>query len=54
MAGCSSRQRRQVVGDLAQFMVTNKIETAEQLVERSTDLDLPSSVCELLQGKLCL
>lgn len=41
-----------VVGDLAQFMVTNKIQTAAQLVDAAGTLDFPSSVVEFLQGFL--
>jgi len=40
-----------VVGDLAQFMVTNKLSQAE-LEERAGELDLPTSVVEFLQGQL--
>ena len=41
-----------VVGDLAQFMVTNKITTAEELVEASAKQTFPSSVNEFLAGDL--
>jgi pyruvate carboxylase len=41
-----------VVGDLAQFMVSNNIATAEQLIAESEHLDLPTSVVEFLQGQL--
>lgn len=41
-----------VVGDLAQWMVTNKVTTAEELVVASETLDLPKSVGEFLQGQL--
>ncbi|CAL8463302.1 g2836 [Coccomyxa elongata] len=40
-----------VVGDLAQFMVQNKLNEAE-LVEKADSLSLPSSVVEFLQGQL--
>eukprot|EP01116_Phalansterium_solitarium_P025758 TRINITY_DN99_c0_g3_i3.p1 TRINITY_DN99_c0_g3~~TRINITY_DN99_c0_g3_i3.p1 ORF type:complete len:828 (-),score=217.86 TRINITY_DN99_c0_g3_i3:192-2675(-) len=40
-----------VVGDLAQFMVQNKL-TEEQVVERAASLNFPSSVVEYLQGYL--
>lgn len=40
-----------VVGDLAQFMVSKKL-TPEQVVERASELDFPSSVIEFLQGQL--
>jgi pyruvate carboxylase len=39
-----------VVGDLAQFMVSNGIEDEHSLVERAEGLSLPSSVVEFLQG----
>jgi len=39
-----------VVGDLAQFMVANNIETEHTLVERAAELNFPSSVVEFLQG----
>ena len=39
-----------VVGDLAQFMVANNIETEEQLLEQAETLNFPSSVVEFLQG----
>lgn len=40
-----------VVGDLAQFMVTNKM-SSEELLEKSSELNLPTSVVEFLQGQL--
>eukprot|EP00189_Rhodosorus_marinus_P013760 CAMPEP_0184740986 /NCGR_PEP_ID=MMETSP0315-20130426/4072_1 /TAXON_ID=101924 /ORGANISM="Rhodosorus marinus, Strain UTEX LB 2760" /LENGTH=1218 /DNA_ID=CAMNT_0027211065 /DNA_START=35 /DNA_END=3691 /DNA_ORIENTATION=- len=40
-----------VVGDLAQFMVTNKL-SGDDIVERADSLDLPRSVVEFLQGQL--
>ncbi len=39
-----------VVGDLAQFMVQNKL-SARDVEERAGDLSLPKSVVEFLQGK---
>lgn len=38
-----------VVGDLAQFMVSNKL-TAEDVVARAGELDFPGSVLEFLEG----
>ena len=38
-----------VVGDLAQFMVQNKL-TAAMVEERAEELSFPSSVKEYLQG----
>ncbi|VEL09468.1 unnamed protein product [Protopolystoma xenopodis] len=38
-----------IVGDLAQFMVQNKL-TKEQIVERAEDLSFPKSVIEYFQG----
>ena len=38
-----------VVGDLAQFMVQNKL-TAKQVEERAEELSFPSSVVEFMQG----
>ena len=38
-----------VVGDLAQFMVTNKL-TPQDVQEKAKELDFPSSVLEFLQG----
>src|SRR5690606_32445859 len=38
-----------VVGDLAQFMVSNKL-SPEDVVERADTLDFPSSVLDFLQG----
>ncbi|VDK50159.1 unnamed protein product [Anisakis simplex] len=38
-----------VVGDLAQFMVQNKL-TAQTLVERAEDLSFPKSVVQFMQG----
>jgi pyruvate carboxylase len=40
-----------VVGDLAQFMVQNKL-TAQQVVERAEELSFPKSVIEFLQGAI--
>lgn len=40
-----------VVGDLAQFMVQNKL-TAKQVEERAEDLSFPKSVVEFLQGAI--
>lgn len=40
-----------VVGDLAQFMVQNKL-TAKQIEERAGDLSFPKSVIEYLQGSI--
>ncbi|KAF7728571.1 pyruvate carboxylase [Apophysomyces ossiformis] len=40
-----------VVGDLAQFMVSNKL-SAEELVERAGTLSFPTSVVEFMQGYL--
>lgn len=39
-----------VVGDMAQFMVQNKLLTAEKVLERADDLSFPSSVVEYMQG----
>eukprot|EP00127_Corallochytrium_limacisporum_P003425 Clim_evm53s149 gene=Clim_evmTU53s149 len=39
-----------IVGDLAQFMVQNKIETVEQLNDRAASLNFPNSVIEFFQG----
>ena len=39
-----------VVGDLAQFMVSNNIKDEHQLVERAEELSFPTSVVEFLQG----
>ena len=38
-----------VVGDLAQFMVSNKL-TAEDVIARAAELDFPGSVLEFLEG----
>lgn len=38
-----------VVGDLAQFMVSNRL-SAEDVVERAGELDFPASVLEFLEG----
>lgn len=40
-----------VVGDLAQFMVRNKL-TTEQVLEKAEDLSFPKSVVEFLQGAM--
>ncbi|RYP10871.1 hypothetical protein DL765_007971 [Monosporascus sp. GIB2] len=40
-----------VVGDLAQFMVSNKL-TPEAVVERAAELDFPGSVYEFLEGMM--
>ncbi|XP_049874990.1 pyruvate carboxylase, mitochondrial isoform X4 [Pectinophora gossypiella] len=40
-----------VVGDLAQFMVQNKL-TAKEIEERAEDLSFPKSVVEYLQGAI--
>lgn len=40
-----------VVGDLAQFMVQNKLE-ASDVDNRADELDFPSSVVEFMQGQL--
>lgn len=40
-----------VVGDLAQFMVQNKL-TAEQVTEKAEELSFPKSVIEFLQGAI--
>lgn len=40
-----------VVGDLAQFMVQNKL-TKETLLDRAEDLSFPKSVVEFLEGQL--
>ncbi|ORY66517.1 pyruvate carboxylase [Pseudomassariella vexata] len=40
-----------VVGDLAQFMVSNKL-SSQDVVDRAGDLDLPGSVLEFLQGMM--
>ncbi|KAI6190009.1 Pyruvate carboxylase [Aphelenchoides bicaudatus] len=40
-----------VVGDLAQFMVQNKL-TKETLLDRAEDLSFPKSIVEFLEGKL--
>lgn len=40
-----------VVGDLAQFMVQNKL-TADQVLERAEELSFPKSVVEFLQGSI--
>ncbi|XP_017836752.2 pyruvate carboxylase, mitochondrial-like [Drosophila busckii] len=40
-----------VVGDLAQFMVQNKLK-AHQLLEKTEELSFPSSVIEFLQGAM--
>ncbi|EJT46240.1 hypothetical protein A1Q1_05197 [Trichosporon asahii var. asahii CBS 2479] len=40
-----------VVGDFAQFMVSNKL-TPEEVIERADKLDFPSSVVEFFQGYL--
>jgi pyruvate carboxylase len=39
-----------VVGDLAQFMVQNKLSAAD-VEQRAEELSLPKSVIEYLQGK---
>jgi len=38
-----------IVGDLAQFMVQNKL-SAKEVIERAEDLSFPSSVVEYMQG----
>ena len=40
-----------VVGDLAQFMVQNKL-TAEMLLDRAEDLSFPQSVIQYMQGHI--
>lgn len=40
-----------VVGDLAQFMVSNKL-TPEAVIERADQLDFPGSVLEFLEGMM--
>lgn len=40
-----------VVGDLAQFMVQNKL-MARDVIERADELDFPQSVVEFMEGKL--
>lgn len=40
-----------VVGDLAQFMVSNKL-TPDAVVERAAELDFPGSVYEFLEGMM--
>jgi len=40
-----------VVGDLAQFMVQNKL-TRQQVEERAEELSFPKSVIEFLQGAI--
>lgn len=40
-----------VVGDLAQFMVQNKL-NAQQVMEKAEDLSFPKSVVEFLQGSI--
>ncbi|KAK7604491.1 hypothetical protein V9T40_005677 [Parthenolecanium corni] len=40
-----------VVGDLAQFMVQNKL-TADQVLEKAEELSFPKSVIEFLQGSI--
>lgn len=40
-----------VVGDLAQFMVQNKL-MARDIIERADELDFPQSVVEFMEGKL--
>ena len=41
-----------VVGDLAQFMVQNKLTSRAQVEEKATELNFPSSVVEFMQGYL--
>jgi len=41
-----------VVGDLAQFMVQNKLTTSEQVLEQSDKLSFPSSVVEFMRGQI--
>lgn len=40
-----------VVGDLAQFMVQNKL-TAEMVEDRADDLSFPNSVIQFMQGQI--
>ncbi len=40
-----------MVGDLAQFMVQNKL-SKEDVMEQARDLSFPSSVVEFLQGQI--
>jgi pyruvate carboxylase len=40
-----------IVGDLAQFMVQNKL-TAEEVKARASSLSFPTSVIEFLQGHI--
>lgn len=40
-----------VVGDLAQFMVQNKLKS-DQVLERAEELSFPKSVIEFLQGAI--
>ena len=40
-----------IVGDLAQFMVQNKLEE-QDVLQRAEELNVPSSVTEFLQGQL--
>lgn len=39
-----------VVGDLAQFMVQNRLTTAEAVLERAEELSFPQSVVQYMQG----
>ena len=39
-----------VIGDLAQFMVANKLSTAEETAAKAATLDFPSSVVSFFQG----
>lgn len=40
-----------MVGDLAQFMVQNKL-TANEVLEKAEELSFPKSVIEFLQGSI--
>lgn len=50
-AGWQVTPSSKVVGDLAQFMVQNKL-TAADVLEKAEELSFPKSVVEFLQGHI--
>ena len=48
---CQVTPTSKVVGDLAQFMVQNKLDDRD-VIAKADELDFPSSVIEFMQGAL--
>ena len=51
LTSCQVTPTSKVVGDFAQWMVSNKL-SKEEVLERADQLDFPSSVVEFFQGYL--